>query len=144
MAATGAASAGRAATGTAATGAVAGIITMVMTSFSSAISVFRGGGAHILGAGATRTDIIIIPIPMATEDTGTVTMAMVMGRPAMIMDMATRMGVTLAAITAARTTEIARLQFAIAAPRQPALLCSAILSSACAARRCSRADCMCG
>src|SRR5260370_23632846 len=115
MAATGAASAGRAATGTAATGAVAGIITMVMTSFSSAISVFRGGGAHILGAGATRTDIIIIPIPMATEDTGTVTMAMVMGRPAMIMDMATRMGVTLAAITAARTTEIARMGIITAA-----------------------------
>src|SRR5260370_39195949 len=110
MAATGAASAGRAATGTAATGAVAGIITMVMTSFSSAISVFRGGGAHILGAGATRTDIIIIPIrtttmapDTATEDTGTVTMAMVMGRPAMIMDMANRMGGN----TAARKTGMA-------------------------------------
>ena len=37
-------------------------------------------------------------------DTGMVTMAMVMGRLAMITDMATRLGVTTAAITAARTT----------------------------------------
>jgi len=117
MAGHGVASAGTATIGAEATGAVAGIITMAMTSFSSAISAFRGGGARILGAGAILTDIMAIPIPMttmapdtathtATEDTGTVTMAMVMGRPAMIMDMATSLGVTTAAITVARTTEV--------------------------------------
>jgi hypothetical protein len=115
-AAHGAASVGVAATGTAGIGVVAGIITMVMTSFSSGISVFRGGGAHILGAGATLTDIMIIPIRTTTMamDTGMVTMAMVMGRPAMITETATRM----AAITAARATEMAtRLEVPITAAR---------------------------
>src|SRR5262249_8502709 len=57
-----------------------------------------GGGA---GTGATHTDLTT----SATE-TGIVTMGLVMGRPAMITDIATRLGVTTAAITAARTTEM--------------------------------------
>src|SRR5260370_22361507 len=70
----------------------------------SATSTYRGGrvGVGVLGGtgtGATHTD----PTTPAT-DTGMVTMAM--GRPAMITDMATRLGVTTAAITAARTTEM--------------------------------------
>src|SRR5262249_42739456 len=54
------------------------------------------------------TDILIIPIRPTTPatDTGMVTMALMMGRPAMITDMATRLGVTPAAITAARTKEM--------------------------------------
>jgi hypothetical protein len=108
-AAHGVASAGLATTGTAGIGVVAGIITMVMTSFSSGISVFRGGGAHILGVGATLTDIMIIPIRTTTMamDTSMVTLAMVMGRPAMITETATRMEIpTTAAITAARAMEM--------------------------------------
>ena len=106
-AAVGVGSAGVAATGTGVTGVVAGIITMVITLFSSGISVFRGGG---VGAGATptdTTDIMIIPIRTTTTgpDTGMVTMAMILGRPATITDMATRLGVT-AAITTARTMEM--------------------------------------
>jgi hypothetical protein len=123
-AAHGAASVGVATTGTAGIGVVAGIITMVMTSFSSGISVFRGGGVHILRAGATLTDIMIIPIRTTTMamDTGMVTTAMVMGRPPMITEIATRLAAitagatematrlevpTTAAITAARATEMA-------------------------------------
>src|SRR5215467_1289510 len=103
-AAVGVGSAGVAATGTGVTGVVAGIITMVITLFSSGISVFRGGG---VGVGATPTDILIIPIRTTTTgpDTGMVTMAMILGRPATITDMATRLGVT-EAITAARTMEM--------------------------------------
>jgi hypothetical protein len=110
-AAIGEASTGVVATGTGATGGVvAG--TMVMTLFSSGISVFRGGGAGILGAGATpmdTTDILIIPIHTTTTapDTGMVTMAMVMGRPAMTTDITPPLGVTTGAITAARTMEMA-------------------------------------
>ena len=90
---------GVAATGTGVTG-VAGIITMVITLSSLGISVFRGGG---VGAGATPTDIMIIPIRTTTTgpDTGMVT-----GRPATITDMATRLGVT-AARTMEMTTRIA-------------------------------------
>src|SRR5215471_18656743 len=68
----------------------------------SATSAHHGGwvGVGVLGGtGATRTD----PTTSAAE-TGMVTM--VMGRPAMITDMATRPRVTTAAITAARTTEM--------------------------------------
>ena len=103
-AAVGVGSAGVAATGTGVTGVVAGIITMVITLFSSGISVFRGGG---VGVGATPTDIMIIPIRTTTTgpDTGMVTMAMILGRPVTITDMATRLGVT-AAITTARTMEM--------------------------------------
>ena len=76
--------------------------------------VLGGGGAGVLGGAGTGvthpdpTDILIIPIPPTTPatDTGMVTMAMMMGRPAMITDMATRLGVTPAAITAARTKEM--------------------------------------
>ena len=96
----------------------------------SATSAFHGGGAGVLGgvgagilggvgagilggawAGATHTDpmdiliILIRPTTPAT-DTGMVTLAMVMVRPAMITDMATRLRVTPAAITAARTREM--------------------------------------
>src|SRR5215467_14246948 len=83
---------------------------------------FHGGGAGVLGGdgagvlgedgtGVTHTDptdILIIPIRPTTPapDTGMVTMAMMMGRPAMITDMATRLGVTTAAISAARTKEM--------------------------------------
>jgi len=103
-AAIGVANVGVAATGTGVTGVVAGIITMVITLSSLGISVFRGGG---VGAGATPTDIMIIPIRTTTTgpDTGMVTMAMILGRPATITDMATRLGVT-EAITAARTMEM--------------------------------------
>jgi hypothetical protein len=63
------------------------------------------GGA---GTGATHTDPTDIPIRPTTPatDMGMVTMAMVIRRPAMITDMSTRLGVTTAAITAARTTEM--------------------------------------
>jgi hypothetical protein len=72
------------------------------------------GGAGVLGGagtGATHTDltdILIIPIRPTTPatDTGMVTMAMMMGRPAMITDLATRLRVPTAAITAARTKEM--------------------------------------
>src|SRR5882724_10296852 len=68
----------------------------------SATTAFHGGwvlgGA---GTGATHTD----PIRPTTPATDTVTMAMVMGRPAIITDMATRLRVTTATITAPRTTE---------------------------------------
>jgi len=80
----------------------------------SATSAFHGGGAGVLGGagtGATHTDltdILIIPIRPTTPatDTGMVTMAMMMGRPAMITDLATRLRVPTAAITAARTKEM--------------------------------------
>ena len=75
----------------------------------SATSPLHGGGVlGGAGTGATHTvptDIPIRPTTPAT-DTGMITMAMVMGRPAMITDMATRLGVTTAAITAARTTKM--------------------------------------
>src|SRR5260370_17658062 len=75
----------------------------------SATSPLHGGG--VLGGartGATHTDPTDIPIRPTTPatDTGMVTMAMVMGLLAMITDMATRLGVTRAAITAAGTTEM--------------------------------------
>ena len=86
----------------------------------SATSAFHGGGAGVLGGvgagapggagtGVTHTDpmdILIIPIRPVTTDTGMVTMAMMMGRPAMITDLATRLRVPTAAITAARTKEM--------------------------------------
>ena len=82
----------------------------------SATSAFHGGGggAGLLGGAGTGvthtdpTDILIIPIRRTTPatDTGMVTMAMVMGRPAMMTDMATRLRVTPAAITAARATQM--------------------------------------
>ena len=114
----GRARAGVAATGTGATGVVAG--TMVMTLFSSGISVFRGGGVGILGVGAIptdTTDLMIIPIHTTTmaPDTGMVTM--VMGRPATITDMATHLGVTTAAIMAARTMEMTTRMALITAAR---------------------------
>src|SRR3989440_4483805 len=75
-------------------------------SFLSATSAFHGGGVlGGVGTGATThtdpTDILIILIRPTTPatDTGMVTMAMVT-------DMATRLGVTTAAITAARTTKM--------------------------------------
>ena len=75
------------------------------SSLSAPSAYHRGGiGFGVLGGagtGATHTD----PTTPAT-DTGMVTMAMVTGRPAMITDMAIRLGVTTAAITAARTTEM--------------------------------------
>src|SRR5215831_9629008 len=88
----------------------------------SATSAFHGGGVGVLGGdgagvlcgartGVTHTDptdILIIPIRPTTPatDTGMLTMAMMMGRPAMITDMAIRLRVTTAAITAARTKEM--------------------------------------
>jgi hypothetical protein len=76
----------------------------------SATSAFHGGGAGVLGgAGVTHTDpmdILIIPIHPTTPATDTGMVTMVMGRPAMIPDMTTRLGVTTAAITAAQTTEM--------------------------------------
>jgi hypothetical protein len=99
------------------------IVSTISTKSSlSATSAFHGGGAGVLGGvgagvlggagtGVTHTDptdILIIPIRRTTPatDTGMVTMAMVMGRPAMMTDMATRLRVTPAAITAARTKEM--------------------------------------
>src|ERR1700745_4109489 len=79
----------------------------------SATSPLHGGGVlGGAGTGATThtdpTDILIIPIhpSIPATDTGMVTIAMVMSRPAMVTDIATRMGVTTAAITAARTTKM--------------------------------------
>src|SRR5438132_10806386 len=79
----------------------------------SATSAFHGGGVlGGAGTGATThtdpTDILIIRIRPCTPatDTGMVTMVMVMGRPAMVTDIATHMGVTTASITAARTTKM--------------------------------------
>src|SRR5580704_12150181 len=77
----------------------------------SATSPLHGGGLlGGAGTGATHTDPTDIPNRRTTPatDTGMVTMAMamVMGRLAMITDMATRLGVTTAAITTARTTEM--------------------------------------
>src|SRR2546428_11799668 len=78
----------------------------------SATSAFHGGGVHGgTGTGATThtdpTDILSIRIPPSTPatDMSMVTMAMVMGHPAMVTDMTTLLGVTTAAITAARTTK---------------------------------------
>src|SRR5437667_487840 len=73
----------------------------------SATSAYHGGGIGVgvlggAGTAATHMD----PTTTPATDTGMVTMAMVMGRPAMITGMATRPGVTTAAITAARTTEM--------------------------------------
>src|ERR1700745_1498195 len=79
----------------------------------SATSAFHGGG--VLGGAGTGaithtdpTDILIIPIRPSTPatDTNMVTKAMVMGRQAMVTYIATRMGVTTAAITTARTTKM--------------------------------------
>src|ERR1700746_747577 len=78
-----------------------------------ATSPLHGGG--VLGGAGTGvtthtdpTDILSIPIHPSTPatDTGMVTMAMVISRPAMVTYIATRMGVTTAAITAARTTKM--------------------------------------
>ena len=89
--------------------------------------VLGGGGAGVLGGAGTGvthtdpTDILIIPIRPTTPatDTGMVTMAMMMGRPAMIPDIATRLEVTPAVITAARTKEMT------IAPIQEWLSCNA-------------------
>src|SRR5947208_14323264 len=79
----------------------------------SATSAFHGGGVHGgTGTGATThtdpTDILSIRIPHSTPatDMTMVTMATVTGHPAMVTDMTTHMGVTTAAITAARTTKM--------------------------------------
>src|SRR5947208_6264040 len=76
-------------------------------------SGFHGGGVPGgTGTGGTThtdpTDILISPIRPSTPatDTSMVTMAMVMGRPAMVINIATRMGVTTPPITAARTTKM--------------------------------------
>src|SRR5207253_832124 len=80
-------------------------------SFLSATSLLHGGGVlGGAGTGATQTDptnILSIRIPPSTPatDMSMVTMAMVMGHPAMVTDMTTLLGVTTAAITAARTTK---------------------------------------
>src|SRR5262249_10959314 len=79
----------------------------------SAASPLPGGGV-LGGAGIGATthtdsqDNLIIPIHRSTAamDTGMVTMAMVMSRPAMVTYIATRTGVTTAAITAARATKM--------------------------------------
>src|SRR6266436_4718741 len=90
-----------------------GASTVSIKSFLSATSAFHGGGV-LGGAGTgatTHTDptdilnILIRPTTPAT-DTGMATMALVLGRLAMITDMATRLGVITAAITAARTMEL--------------------------------------
>ena len=120
---TGMAETGAAAIGT--TGMAIGMTIIIMTPISS-LSVppafrggglvppaFRGGGGVGAGtrggAGAIRTmvtDMAAMGTATAATDTGMVTMPMVMGRPVMITDMATRLGVTTAAITAARATEM--------------------------------------
>src|SRR5438552_18600027 len=79
----------------------------------SATSAFHGGGVHGgTGTGATThtdpTDILSIRIRPSTPatDMTMVTMAMVTGHPVMVTDMITHLGVTTAAITAARPTKI--------------------------------------
>src|SRR5437867_9436880 len=76
----------------------------------SATSAFHGGVPGGAGTGATThmdpTDILIIPIRPSTPATDMSTVAMVMGRPAMVTNIATHMGVTTGAITAARTTKM--------------------------------------
>jgi hypothetical protein len=78
----------------------------------SASSAFHGGGVlGGAGTGATThmdpTGILSIRTPSTpATDIRTVTMAMVMSRPAMVTYIATRMGVTTAAITAALTTKM--------------------------------------
>src|SRR5436190_15138232 len=79
----------------------------------SATSAFHGGGVPGgTGTGATihtdPTDILIILIRPSTPatDSGMVAMAMVMSHPAMVTNIATHLGVTTAAITAARTTKM--------------------------------------
>src|SRR5438132_5733443 len=87
--------------------------TVSRKSFLSATSAFHGGGVHGgTGTGAIThtepTGILSIRIPPSTPatDMSMVTMAMVMGRPAMVINIAIHMGVTTAAITAARTTKM--------------------------------------
>src|SRR5881396_691216 len=82
-------------------------------SFLSATSAFHGGGVlGGTGTGATThtnpTDILSIPIrpSIPATDMTMVTMAIVTGHPAMVTDMTTHLGVTTAAITAARTTKM--------------------------------------
>src|SRR5438552_16879019 len=77
----------------------------------SATSAFHGGGVHGgTGTGATThtdlTDILNIRIRPSTPATemSMETMPMVMGRPAMVTNITSPMGVTTVAITAARTT----------------------------------------
>src|SRR4029450_11471781 len=79
----------------------------------SATSPLHGGGVPGgVGTGATThtdpPDFLSIRIPPSTPatDMSMLTMAMVMGRPAMVTDMTTRMGVTTAAITPARITKM--------------------------------------
>src|SRR5262249_17889115 len=77
----------------------------------SAASPLHGGGV-LCGAGTgatTHTDptgILIIPIHPSTPATDTGIVNIAMGPTAMVTYIATRMGVTTAAITAARTTEM--------------------------------------
>src|SRR4029453_4644402 len=87
--------------------------TVSIRSSLSATSAFDGGGVlGGVGTGATaHTDptsilnILIGPTTPAT-DTDMVIMAKIMSRPDMVTYIATRMGVTTAAITAARTTKM--------------------------------------
>src|SRR5882724_1501393 len=81
-------------------------------SFLSATSLLHGGG--VLGGAGTRAthtypmDILSIhhlPPSTPATDISMVTMAMVMGHPAMVTSMTTLLGVTTAAITPARTTK---------------------------------------
>src|SRR5437773_3318271 len=78
----------------------------------SATSAFHGGGVPGgTGTGATThtdPDILIIPIrpSIPATDMSTVAMATAMVRPAMVTNIATHLGVTTAAITAARTTKM--------------------------------------
>src|SRR5947208_13870303 len=79
----------------------------------SATSAFHGGGVHGgTGTGATThtdpTDILNIRIRPSTPatDMGMETMPMVMGRPAMVTNMPTPMGVITAATTAPRPTNM--------------------------------------
>src|SRR5215208_7575397 len=91
--------------------------TVSIKSSLSATSAFHGGGVpRGTGTGATihtepePTNTLIRPSTLAT-DLSIVIMAMVMDRPALIM--ATRMGVTTAAITAPRATKMMKVLCAI-------------------------------
>src|SRR5947208_3071422 len=79
-------------------------------SFLSATSLLHGGG--VLGGAGTGTtthtnptDILSIRIPPSTPATDMSMVTIAMGHPAMVTNMTTLLGVTTAAITAARTTK---------------------------------------
>ena len=95
-AATGTVETGVAAIGTAATGTVIGAITVIITLFSSAISVFpaggAGAGAGILTGATPITDTMIMAIRMDMEIPATDMVTMGMGT-ATAMDTATAMGI---------------------------------------------------